>query len=453
VVERRTSADEQQGLAWIAQLVEAATAAHNDTTLGAALAAILTAQLPLVELVLETPTQRRVWSGRIPGGPRARTIEIALREGDRVLVTLDGEGSRPGEPLERAMTAVIASSFAHVRTLARVADLSRRAHRARPSARAARGARAEPRVRVGGHASPTLPLVAQEDVTVLVRGETGTGKELIARRIHALSRRARRSLHTINCGALPDTLAESTLFGHERGAFSGAHERHVGLFERANGGTLFLDEVGELSVASQVRLLRVLGSGEVVRVGGADTIRVDVRVIAATHRSLESMVAEGTFRQDLFYRLHVVPLDVPPLRDRRADIEPLSRAIVIELASRLGRAVPSLERASLDRLERWPWPGNVRELENVLHRAMVLGHDDLLELPADFDAGPRDRAAQSDTIVPFDDAVRRVLRAALDASGGRIHGPTGAAARLGLPPTTLQAKLRKLGLTRSSVDG
>jgi transcriptional regulator with GAF, ATPase, and Fis domain len=215
----------------------------------------------------------------------------------------------------------------------------------------------------------TLPLVARQDVTVLVRGERGTGKELVVRRLHALSRRARRALVTVNCGALPEGVAESTLFGHESGAFTGASARHLGIFERANGGTVFLDEAGELSAASQARLLRVLSSGEVTPVGGAASHRVDVRVVAATHRPLEAMIADGRFRQDLFFRLNVVPIHVPPLRDRLEDLEPLARSILESLARRASRRAPRLRGEDLLRLRAWPWPGNVRELENLVHRA------------------------------------------------------------------------------------
>jgi transcriptional regulator with GAF, ATPase, and Fis domain len=386
---------------------------------------------------------------------------LTLADGRRVLLVMAGAEAQLGGDLERAMAAVIAASFAHVATLARVAALSNRAHRDRELLRE-QLAEAEPELVCESEVMrrlvrETVPLVAHEDVTVLVRGESGTGKELVVRRIHALSRRARRALVTVNCGALAEGVAESTLFGHEAGAFTGASARHLGIFERAHGGTVFLDEVGELSPSSQARLLRVLSSGEVTRVGGALSHRVDVRVVAATHRPLEAMIADGRFRQDLFFRLNVVPIEVPPLRERREDVAPLARAILAALAARAGRPTPALRGVDLARLVAWSWPGNVRELENVLQRALVLSGEGELALPQGWEGlAPRGGVASSpqDGVAErFDDAVRAILARALEACEGRIHGPSGAAARLGLPPTTLQAKLRKLGVRRASRGG
>jgi transcriptional regulator with GAF, ATPase, and Fis domain len=245
------------------------------------------------------------------------------------------------------------------------------------------------------------------------------------------------------CGALPETLAESVLFGHERGAFTGAHARHVGLFERANGATLFLDEVGELTLPMQARLLRVLERGELERVGGTSVVRADVRIIAATHRDLEQMIADGRFREDLFYRLSVVPITLPPLRERPEDLVPLARAILRGIAERRSEPALELRQSDLARLARWPWPGNVRELRNLLERATILTRGEALALPAGWDASPPTIAPMAET---FDDAQRRILREALEASGGRIYGAGGAAERLGLAPTTLRSKLEKLGL-------
>jgi transcriptional regulator with GAF, ATPase, and Fis domain len=373
---------------------------------------------------------------------------------------------------------VVAAAVAQLRALGRVVALSRRAHGERARLVEELDQAVLPREVVA--ASPamrrlffeTIPLIAGHDATVLLRGETGTGKEVAARRIHALSPRARRPFVRVNCGALPEALAESLLFGHERGAFTGAHQRHTGVFERASGGTLLLDEVGELSLAMQARLLRVIQEGEFERVGGVEAVRVDLRLIAATHRDLEGMMAEGKFRQDLYYRLHVVPIELPPLRERIEDIEGLVRETLRRLADRAGRAPPPVSAHDLERLRSWPWPGNVRELENLLERALVLSPGERIVLPMSFGPlpgraaestpaeGPRPagaRAATSPGEVArgaseaggFDGGVRRLIEGALEASGGRIHGAGGAAERLGLRPTTLQAKMRKLGVKRS----
>jgi transcriptional regulator with GAF, ATPase, and Fis domain len=422
----------------VARLASATRSAHTEATLGAELARAMDEALPLVSLSLTRDGQTRVWTGAVRA-PAKHTQIVPLGGLGELTLAL---GAPLDADLARAIGAVIEAGLAHVDTLSRVASLSRRAHERLSGeladARLPEGVVARsPETRRLFH--ETLPLVAREDVTVLLRGETGTGKEVVARRIHALSRRARRPMIVVNCAALPETLAESALFGHERGAFTGALARHVGLFERADGGTLLLDEVGELTAPMQARLLRVLERGDIERVGGSAPIRVDVRVIAATHRDLEARVVSGHFRQDLLYRLAVVPLVIAPLRQRPEDLDELVQAITVSLAARMGRAVPSIAAIDRARLARWPWPGNVRELRNVLERALVLTRGDVLTLPEGWDA------ARAET-ESFDDGQRRILREALAASGGRVYGKGGAAERLGLAPTTLRSKLEKLGL-------
>jgi transcriptional regulator with GAF, ATPase, and Fis domain len=282
-----------------------------------------------------------------------------------------------------------------------------------------------------------VPAIAKQSTTVLLLGETGTGKEVVAKRIHELSPRARRVYLRINCGAIPPTLLESALFGHERGAFTGALRAQAGVFERAHEGTLLLDEVGELSLDAQVRLLRVLESGELERVGGDRTLRVDVRVIAATHRNLEALAVDGQFRRDLFYRLSVFPIRIPPLRERVGDIEPLARHILDELSRAFGEPPPTLDRKAVTRLKAYAWPGNVRELENVLERSLILSRGGPLQI--DLPSPPTTRSP-----VRFEEAARRCIADALAASGGRIYGPKGAAAILGLKPTTLVSKMQRL---------
>jgi transcriptional regulator with GAF, ATPase, and Fis domain len=290
-------------------------------------------------------------------------------------------------------------------------------------------------------------LVAQHDSAVLLRGESGTGKELLARRIHRLSKRANRPFVAVNCGAMPETLVESELFGHEKGAFTGATGRHVGRFERAHGGTIFLDEVAELPPAAQVKLLRVLQDGVFERVGGGRSVRVDVRVLAATHRPLEAMIEAGTFRSDLFYRINVFPIDIPPLRERPEDIPALAHTLLQQTARRLGVASPPFGPSALDRLSRLPWHGNVRELANTIERALISRRAatlDFEDLPATAFIAVRG------TPETFDAAARHAILEALAATGGRIYGPLGAAARLGMPPSTLQGKMQRLGISRST---
>jgi transcriptional regulator with GAF, ATPase, and Fis domain len=285
-------------------------------------------------------------------------------------------------------------------------------------------------------------IVARHPTTVLLTGESGTGKEVLSREIHRHSPRARRPLLQINCGAIPSTLVESELFGHERGAFTGADRTHRGIFERAHGGTLLLDEIGDLPKAAQAKLLRVLQERRIRRVGGTDPIDVDVRVIAATHRPLAELVQQGEFREDLFYRINVFSIELPPLRERREDVPLLVNAILTEIAERLGIEPPGVPRSVMARLQAHAWPGNVRELANVLEAGVILATDGTLAVPPDF-AVPSARGESA-----FDAAVRSAIEAALRATRGKIYGRDGAAARLGLKPGTLQSKMVKLGIAR-----
>ena len=290
-----------------------------------------------------------------------------------------------------------------------------------------------------------IELVANTDSSVLIFGETGTGKELIARAIHRSSRRASAVMVKVNCGALPATLVESELFGHERGAFTGAVQQKKGRFELANRGTIFLDEVGELPLESQVKLLRVLQEHEFERVGGTQTLRVDARVIAATNRDLKADVQRGTFRSDLFFRLNIFPIWVPALRDRQEDIPILARHFVREFAARMGRPVEQIDGRALDLLMAYQWPGNVRELANILERAVILCQGRVLQsthlgLPSS------STATIVDEVVTLDEAERRHILRALDKTGGVLAGPKGAATLLGINRSTLWSRMRKLGI-------
>jgi formate hydrogenlyase transcriptional activator len=297
-----------------------------------------------------------------------------------------------------------------------------------------------------------IELVAPSDSTVLIRGETGTGKEGLARLVHDLSRRASGPFVVVNLGAIPETLVESELFGYEKGAFTGATRRRLGRFEQASGGTLFLDEVGDAPPSLQVKLLRALQERMIERVGGEGPVPVDVRVVAATNRSLERMLDEGSFRSDLYYRLSTFPVHLPPLRERRADIRPLVLHLLERHAAKMHRRPPRVAEATLAALERHDWPGNVRELENTLERALILSPGPALvleELPG------RPRVRPASPRVPadgapgrFDEEMRALLARALEACGGKIYGESGAAALLGLRPTTLQGKLRRFKVRR-----
>ena len=285
--------------------------------------------------------------------------------------------------------------------------------------------------------------VAPTDSTVLILGETGTGKELIARAIHDLSRRRERTFVKVNCAAIPTGLLESELFGHERGAFTGAIAQRIGRFELANGGTLFLDEVGDLPLDLQPKLLRVLQEQEFERVGGTRTLRVDVRVVAATHQNLEEAVAEETFRSDLYYRLHVFPIALPPLRERPEDIPDLVRACVQRFSRRLNKRIESIPADAMAALRQYDWPGNVRELENAIERAVILTTGPVLQVPVS-EFRRHDVAPLSG--VTLEATEREAILRTLRETNGVLGGPRGAAARLGLKRTTLQSRMRKLGI-------
>ena len=303
-------------------------------------------------------------------------------------------------------------------------------------------------VGTSGALKEVLPLIAQvapTDSTVLLSGETGTGKELFARAIHDASRRAGHPMIKVNCGGFAPGLVDSELFGHERGAFTGASQRRMGRFELANRGTLFLDEVAEVPPETQVKLLRVLQEREFERVGGERTITVDVRLIAATHRDLELEVSRERFRADLYYRLNVLPIRIPPLRERPEDIEPLARHFVAHFGRRMGKKFRGLSQGSLTRLQRYDWPGNIRELQNVIERACVLAKGDVVDVP---DPAPGARPRPAWHPVTLEEAEQAHIGRTLERTGWRIEGAGGAAELLGLRPSTLRSRIRKLGLRR-----
>jgi len=307
--------------------------------------------------------------------------------------------------------------------------------------------------------------VAPTDSTVLIYGETGTGKELIARAIHDRSARKGRPLVKVNCSAISAGLVESELFGHVKGAFTGALERHIGRFELADGGSIFLDEIGELPLGTQVKLLRVLQEREFEPVGSNRPVRVDVRVIAATNRNLQESIRAGEFRSDLFYRLNVFPIDVPPLRERYGDIPQLAMFFLSRFSKKLGKGLQGMARATVDRLANYSWPGNVRELQNVIERAVILSQSSVLELDPDLvpvlkladSSGFRDTSSEAPQLatpatpasVTLEDVERAHIIAILNQTGGVVEGQRGAAGILGLHPNTLRHRMRKLGLKRT----
>jgi PAS domain S-box-containing protein len=292
--------------------------------------------------------------------------------------------------------------------------------------------------------------VAPTDSTVLINGETGTGKELIARAIHKRSQRASRAFVSINCAATPETLIAAELFGHEKGAFTGAMQRRLGKFELAQGGTLFLDEIGELPMEAQIALLRVLQEREFERVGGSYTIRADVRVIAATNRDLHSAIAAGAFRKDLYYRLDVLPIEIPPLREHQADIPTLIEYFIQRYARKAGKKITTIEKRTMDLLQTYEWPGNVRELQNVIERSVIFCDAEVFAVDPSWLSFESSSGGQDgETTTRKSPAEEKAaIEAALSASAGRVSGPSGAATKLGIPASTLESKIRALGINK-----
>jgi formate hydrogenlyase transcriptional activator len=293
--------------------------------------------------------------------------------------------------------------------------------------------------------------VAPVDATVLILGETGTGKELIARAVHKRSKRAARAFMSVNCAAIPPSLLASELFGHEKGAFTGALQRRLGRFELADRGTLFLDEIGDLPAETQIALLRVLQEREIERVGGSHPIPVDVRVLAATNRDLQAAVAAGTFRQDLFYRLNVFPIQIPSLRERRDDIPLLVEYFIERYGKKAGKKIRTIQKTTLEQFQAYDWPGNIRELQNVIERAVVLCESDTFSVDETWLM--RESPQLSGSAIPLTTTLieheREVIESALAACRGRISGPSGAAAKLGIPRQTLDSKIKSLGIEKN----
>jgi transcriptional regulator with GAF, ATPase, and Fis domain len=298
-----------------------------------------------------------------------------------------------------------------------------------------------------------LSKVAPTDSAVLITGETGTGKELVARAIHRRSPRSSRAFVCVNCAAVPRDLIASELFGHEKGAFTGAAQRRLGRFELAEGGTIFLDEIGELPAEAQVTLLRVLQEHEFERVGGTQTIRTDVRLIAATNRDLEAAIAAGKFRSDLFYRLNVFPIEIPPLRERREDIPLLVEYFIDHYAKKAGKSIRGVNKKSLDLLQSYLWPGNIRELQNVIERSLIVSSGDVFSVDEAWvseESSPRVSRVQGPPHFEGEPSgEREIIKAALAESRGRVSGPSGAAAKLRIPPSTLESKIKALKIRKS----
>lgn len=293
--------------------------------------------------------------------------------------------------------------------------------------------------------------VAPTDSTVLITGETGTGKEIIARAIHKRSQRSGRAFVSVNCAAIPPSLIASELFGHEKGAFTGALQRRPGRFELAEGGTIFLDEVGELPLETQIALLRVLQEREFERVGDARPITADVRVIAATNRDLEAAITTGTFRSDLFYRLNVFPIEMPPLRERKQDIPLLLEYFIKRYASKVGRKVAKIDNQTLELFQSYPWPGNIRELQNIIERSVILCEGETFSVDDSWlsKSAVRPPPSSGSLAERLLDQEKEIIESALTESRGRVAGPMGAAAKLGVPPTTLESRIKTLKINKN----
>ncbi|MFK8002614.1 MAG: sigma-54 interaction domain-containing protein [Polyangiales bacterium] len=396
-----------------------------------------------------------VWRDRAPKLSATHTLELSADGASMGEVHIAcGEG----QPLDSATLAglqvILSLSVRNLQLVERVASLSKRAHqRNRELGRRLRLSELTPHLVAVStkmrEAITAAELVAPHPATVLIRGESGTGKELLARHVHRSSLRSSGPFVAVNCGALPETMIESELFGHERGAFTGAIAARRGRFELASGGTLFLDEIGDLNLSSQVKLLRVLQEGTLERLGSERSITVNVRVIAATHRDLESMVRAGTFREDLFFRLNVFPIQIAPLRERPEDVPELARRKLKRLAERSALPLPTLPKEAMTRLARHDWPGNVRELENVVERCFIRSRGGRLRVP-DLSSPPPSLAAPPAQVGTLADCIREHIENALTRSRGKIYGDDGAAQALGLKPSTLQTKMRKHGIRRES---
>jgi transcriptional regulator with GAF, ATPase, and Fis domain len=291
--------------------------------------------------------------------------------------------------------------------------------------------------------------VAPTESTVLITGETGTGKELVARAIHRRSKRSAKPFISVNCAALPSSLIASELFGHEKGAFTGADQRRLGRFELANGGTIFLDEVGELPLETQVTLLRVLQERKFERIGGHQQITIDVRVVAATNRDLYAAITTGTFRSDLYYRIHVFPIEVPPLRDRKEDIPALVRHFVEWYALKMGRKIRNIDPAAMEMLQAYQWPGNIRELQNVIERSLILCDGDTFSIDVAWLAVNPSHPNTGSLLERIIEYEKEIIVGALTESKGKVSGPTGAARKLGLPSTTLESRIKALDINKN----
>ncbi len=294
--------------------------------------------------------------------------------------------------------------------------------------------------------------VAPTNAGVLVTGETGTGKELVARAVHRRSHRSSRAFVSVNCAAIPRDLIASELFGHEKGSFTGALQRRLGRFEMAEGGTIFLDEVGELPLETQIALLRVLQEHEFERVGGTRSIQTNVRVVAATNRDLRTGIAAGTFRSDLFYRLNVFPIEMPPLRERREDIPVLVEYFIDRCARNVGKNIRGIDKKSLDLLQSYLWPGNIRELQNVIERSVIMCETENFSLDETWlprQGGASESKGQSDFSQKLVAQEKEMIESALRESEGRVFGPSGAAAKLGMPRSTAESKIRSLKIDKN----
>jgi transcriptional regulator with GAF, ATPase, and Fis domain len=377
------------------------------------------------------------------------------------------------EAIVKSLLAPLQSAYRQHRRIRELAELRARAEAENQSLLARLGRNSLSDVIVGAQsglkpAMDRVDQVARSDLPVLLLGETGSGKEVLARAIHDRSPRNEKPFIRVNCGAIPPELADSELFGHERGSFTGAVEQRRGWFEQADGGSLLFDEIGELPLPVQVRLLRVLQDGHVTRVGGEKAMSLDVRIIAATNQDLHSMVDDGRFREDLWYRLAVFPIRIPPLRERAADIPALATHFAKRAARRFG--VPSLAPTDDDVrvLQAYGWPGNARELQSVMDRAVILGNGRRLDIAASLGTEPRARpSAPAVGVVPvaganstnlqqidsLDDAMRRHIKATLEACRGRVDGEAGAARLLKINPHTLRGRMRKLGIDWTSFRG